>query len=164
MRALILSGGRGTRLRPITHTSAKQLVPIANKPILFYALEAVAEARIKEVGLVVGDTKREIQEMARRFGEKAKQSIERTRSFLTPKQVQLVAGLVTARPGGFFRQADAGREMRRPGPGAERPEMREREGRWREMRRPPGAPGLGGPSTVILRRVIELLKEKLQAM
>ncbi len=62
MKALILSGGRGTRLRPITHTSAKQLVPIANKPILFYALEAVAEAEIQEVGVVVGDTKREIQE------------------------------------------------------------------------------------------------------
>ena len=62
MKALILSGGRGTRLRPITHTSAKQLVPIANKPILFYALEAMAEAKIQEVGIVVGDTKREIQE------------------------------------------------------------------------------------------------------
>jgi glucose-1-phosphate thymidylyltransferase len=62
MKALILSGGRGTRLRPITHTSAKQLVPIANKPILFYALEAMAEAEIHDVGVVVGDTKREIQE------------------------------------------------------------------------------------------------------
>jgi glucose-1-phosphate thymidylyltransferase len=64
MRALILSGGRGTRLRPITHTSAKQLVPIANKPILFYAMEAVAEAGIREVGVVVGETKREIKEAA----------------------------------------------------------------------------------------------------
>ncbi|MBI3781026.1 MAG: glucose-1-phosphate thymidylyltransferase [candidate division NC10 bacterium] len=62
MKALILSGVKGTRLRPITHTSAKQLVPIANKPILFYALEAIAEAKIQEVGVVVGDTKREIQE------------------------------------------------------------------------------------------------------
>ncbi|HZY30218.1 MAG TPA: glucose-1-phosphate thymidylyltransferase [Candidatus Methylomirabilis sp.] len=62
MKALILSGGRGTRLRPITHTSAKQLVPIANKPILFYALEAIAEAKILEVGIVVGETKLEIQE------------------------------------------------------------------------------------------------------
>lgn len=62
MKALILSGGKGTRLRPITHTSAKQLVPIANKPILFYGLEAIAEARIKDVGIVVGETKTEIRQ------------------------------------------------------------------------------------------------------
>jgi glucose-1-phosphate thymidylyltransferase len=62
MRALVLSGGAGTRLRPITHTSAKQLVPVANKPVLFYGLEAVAAAGISEVGIVVGDTAEEIQE------------------------------------------------------------------------------------------------------
>jgi glucose-1-phosphate thymidylyltransferase len=62
MKALIPSGGAGTRLRPITHTSAKQLVPIANKPILFYGLEAIADAGIREVGLVVGDTAPEIRE------------------------------------------------------------------------------------------------------
>src|SRR5579862_8859677 len=56
MKALVLSGGSGTRLRPITHTSAKQLLPVANKPVLFYGLEAIAEAGITEVGLVVGDT------------------------------------------------------------------------------------------------------------
>ncbi|HPZ10011.1 MAG TPA: glucose-1-phosphate thymidylyltransferase [Candidatus Eremiobacteraeota bacterium] len=61
MKALITSGGRGTRLRPITHTNNKHLIPIANKPMLFYALEAVVEAGIKEVGVVVGsDTKQEI--------------------------------------------------------------------------------------------------------
>ena len=57
----MLSGGRGTRLRPITHTSAKQLVPIANKPILFYGLEAIRDAGITDVGIVVGDTHREIE-------------------------------------------------------------------------------------------------------
>jgi glucose-1-phosphate thymidylyltransferase len=57
----VLSGGRGTRLRPITHTSAKQLVPIANKPILFYGLEAIRDAGITDVGIVVGDTHREIE-------------------------------------------------------------------------------------------------------
>jgi glucose-1-phosphate thymidylyltransferase len=56
MKALVLSGGSGTRLRPITHTSAKQLVPVANKPVLFYGLEAIAEAGVTEVGIVVGDT------------------------------------------------------------------------------------------------------------
>jgi glucose-1-phosphate thymidylyltransferase len=62
MKALIPSGGAGTRLRPITHTSAKQLVPIANKPILFYGLEALAAAGVREVGMVVGDTAPEIEE------------------------------------------------------------------------------------------------------
>ncbi|WP_330336075.1 glucose-1-phosphate thymidylyltransferase [Streptomyces sp. NBC_00557] len=62
MKALLLSGGSGTRLRPITHTSAKQLVPVANKPVLFYGLEAIAEAGVTEVGIIVGDTAEEIRE------------------------------------------------------------------------------------------------------
>ena len=62
MKALILAGGAGTRLRPITHTSAKQLVPVANKPILFYGLEQMAEAGIVEIGIVVGDTAEEIRD------------------------------------------------------------------------------------------------------
>jgi glucose-1-phosphate thymidylyltransferase len=62
MRGLILSGGRGTRLRPITYTSAKQLVPVANKPILFYGLEALAASGVTEIGIVVGDTHQEIRD------------------------------------------------------------------------------------------------------
>jgi len=62
MKGLILSGGRGTRLRPITFTSAKQLVPVANKPILFYGIEALAASGITEIGIVVGDTHQEIRD------------------------------------------------------------------------------------------------------
>jgi glucose-1-phosphate thymidylyltransferase len=61
VKGLILSGGAGTRLRPITHTSAKQLVPVANKPVLFYGLEAMRAAGITEVGIVVGETRAEIE-------------------------------------------------------------------------------------------------------
>ena len=61
VKGLILSGGAGTRLRPITHTSAKQLVPIANKPILFYGLEDMAAAGITDVGIIIGETGDEIR-------------------------------------------------------------------------------------------------------
>ncbi len=61
MRALILAGGEGSRLRPITHTNAKQLIPIANEPILFYGLEAIRDAGISEVGIVTGPTAPEIE-------------------------------------------------------------------------------------------------------
>jgi glucose-1-phosphate thymidylyltransferase len=62
MKALVLSGGSGSRLRPITHTSAKQLLPVANKPVLFYGLEALRDAGITDVGIVVGDTAPAIRE------------------------------------------------------------------------------------------------------
>jgi glucose-1-phosphate thymidylyltransferase len=62
LRGLILSGGRGTRLRPITYTSAKQLVPVANKPVLFYGIEAMARAGIEEVGIIIApETGAEVQ-------------------------------------------------------------------------------------------------------
>ena len=65
LKGLVLSGGRGTRLRPITHTSAKQLVPVANKPVLFYGLEAMAAAGIREVGIIIApETGEAIREAA----------------------------------------------------------------------------------------------------
>ncbi len=86
MKGLVLAGGSGRRLRPITHTGAKQLVPVANKPILFYAFEHLAEAGITEVGVVVGDTAAEIEQAA---GDGARWGLHR----------HLPAAARTARPG-----------------------------------------------------------------
>src|SRR5258707_15038645 len=72
LKGLILSGGKGTRLRPITHTSAKQLVPVANKPVLFYGIEAMAKAGIEEVGIIIapetGDEIRAVAGDGSKFG------------------------------------------------------------------------------------------------
>src|SRR3990172_5758324 len=61
MRALVLSGGEGSRLRPITHTNAKQLIPVAGAPILFHALDAIREAGIRDVWIVIGQTGGEVR-------------------------------------------------------------------------------------------------------
>ena len=61
MKGLVLSGGKGSRLRPFTYTNAKQLVPIANKPVLFYAIEQLVESGITDIGIIVGDTGEQVK-------------------------------------------------------------------------------------------------------
>ena len=72
-KGLILSGGKGERLRPFTYTGAKQLVPIANKPVLFYAIEDLVGCGITDIGIVAGDTRAQVEKAVgdgNRFGAK----------------------------------------------------------------------------------------------
>ena len=69
MKSIILCAGKGTRLRPLTHTSAKHLIPIANKPALFYAIEAISKCGIKDMGIIIGETGEDIKRELREGGK-----------------------------------------------------------------------------------------------